>query len=162
MRERQPQLLLRHRVLHLALTWLFIGALIGLVGTERLGGVIEIISMMIGGMIVLTIPGMLLGVIGGDARGSVIGVTVGLLGCWLAKFGGAVAMQPHVIGVVVIFSGLFGATCFLFVRILFWRYRMMFRCICWLTDKTPVSGKVSALAGHFRIAQRSAKNPVPR
>jgi hypothetical protein len=137
MRDRQPQLSLGQRVLRLSLTWLMIGALIGLVGVERKGGVIEIACMLISGMIVLTIPGMLLGVIGADARGSVVGVSGGLLSCWLAKFGGGVALQPHVIGAVVIFSGLLGATCFLFVRILFWKYRMMFRCISWLTGISP-------------------------
>lgn len=86
--------------------------------------------MMIGGMIVLTLPGMLFGLIGGDARGSIVVVAVGLLNCWLAKFGVAVAMQLRVNGVVEIFSGLLVATVALFVRILLRRYRMMFRCIC--------------------------------
>ena len=137
MRDRRPQLSLGHRVLRLSLTWLLIGGLIGVVGVERKGGGIEIVSMLISGMIVLTIPGMLLGVIGGDARGSVVGVCGGLLSCWIAKLAGAVAVQPHVIGVVVIFSGLLGATGFLFVRLLFWKYRMIFRCFCWMTAIYP-------------------------
>ena len=158
MQDRQPERSIGHRVLRLSLTWLFIGALIGLVGIERQGGDIEIVCMMIGGMIVLAIPGVLLGVIGADARGSIIGVSCGLLGCWLAKLGGEVAMQPQVIGAVVIFSGLLGATCSLFVRVLFWRYRMMFRFISWLTDRTPIPGKVSALAGHLFIPRCLAGN----
>jgi hypothetical protein len=133
MRDRRPKLSLGHRVVRLSLTWLLIGAVIGLVSAERKGGVAEFVSMLISGMIVLTIPGMLLGVIGGDARGSVVGVFGGLLSCWVARLGGSAAMQPHVIGVVVIFSGLLGATGFLFVRLLFWKYRTMFRCICWIT-----------------------------
>lgn len=161
MRDRQLQLSLGHRVLRLSLTWLVIGALIGVVGVERQGGSIEMVCMMIGGMIVLTIPGMLLGVIGADARGSIIGVSFGLLGCWLAQLGGAMAMQRQVMGVVVIFSGLLGATCFLFVRILFWRYHMMFRIICWLTDRMAVPNRVSALAGHLHLPQRLAGNWIP-
>jgi hypothetical protein len=160
MRDRQPQLSLGHRVLRLSLTWLIIGALIGLVGVERKGGLTEIVSMLISGMIVLTIPGMLLGVIGGDARGSVVGVCGGLLSCWLAKLIGSVAVQPHVIGVVIIFSGLLGATGFLFVRLFFWKYRMIFRCICWMTDMTTVSAKVSTVADHLHLPQRLAGNSV--
>ena len=162
MRAREPRLSLGHRVLRLSLTWLFIGALVGVVGVERKGGAIGIACMMVSGMIVLTIPGILLGVIGGDARGSVVGVSCGLFGCGLAKLSAAVSMQPQVIGAVVIFCGLFGATVYLFVRIMFWRYRLMFRCICWLTEKTQVSGTFSALAGHLQIPQRSTGNSVLR
>jgi len=134
---------------------------IGVVNGQGTGESIEIVSMMIGGMIVLTIPGIFLGVIGGDARGSVVGATGGLLGCWLAKFGGAVAIQPLVISTVVILGGLLGATGVLFMRFFFWKYRMIFRSICWLIGLTPVPGKVSPLAGHLRIPQRLAGNSVP-
>ena len=83
MHDRRLQMLLRNRVLILALTWLLIGAVIGVVGVERKGGGIEIVSMMIGGMIVLLIPGILLGVIGGDARGA---LSVHARGSWAAAW----------------------------------------------------------------------------
>jgi hypothetical protein len=160
MRVRQRNLSLAYRILRLSLTWLFIGALIGAVGVERKSGGIEIVYTMIGGMIVLTILGILLGVIGGDARGSVVGVFGGIVGCWLANLRGA-ALQPQLIGAVVIFSGLLGATGFLFIRVMLWKYRMMFRCVRRLTDMAPVSGRVSAVAGQIRVAKRMAGNPSP-
>jgi hypothetical protein len=149
MRDRQRPPSLICRVLRLSLTWLFLGTVFGVVSRQGTGGRIEIVSMMIAGMIVLLIPGVLLGVIGGDARGSILGAAGGLLGCWLAKLGGGVTIQPSIVGVLLIFSGLLGATCFLFMRLLFWKYRIVFSSICWLIDAAPVSGKVSALAGYL-------------
>jgi hypothetical protein len=143
------------------LTWLFLGAVIGAFNGQETGGSVEIVCMMIGGMIVLTIPGIFLGVIGGDARGSVVGAAGGLLGCWSAELSGAMAIQPFVIGAIAILGGLLGATGILFIRFLFWKYRMIFRSICWLIDITPVSGKASALACHVRIPRRLAAHPVP-
>ncbi len=160
MGNRQHRRSLGRRVLCLSLTWLFIGAVIGVVNGRGTGTAIEIVSMMLGGMIALLIPGILLGVIGGDARGSIVGAAGGLLGYWLAQLGGNVAVQPPVLGMIVIFSGLLGATGFLFVRFLFWKYRMVFRGICWLIDATPLSGKVSALAGHLYKTQLLGGNPV--
>src|SRR4051794_33597844 len=91
MQDRHRQRSLAHRVLRLTLTWLFLGAVIGVVNGQGTGGNAEIVCMMIGGMIALIIPGIFLGVIGGDARGSIAGAAGGLLGCWSAKLGGAVA-----------------------------------------------------------------------
>ncbi len=153
MQDRKRRQSLGRRLIRLSLTWLSIGAVIGVINARGTGTGIELVSMMIGGMIALVIPGILLGVIGGDARGSVIGVAGGLLGYWLATRGG-VAMQPPVLGVIMIFSGLLGATGFLFTRFLFWKYRTIFRIICWLVDATPLSAKVSALAYHLHKPQK--------
>jgi hypothetical protein len=161
MRNRHPQQSLGHRVLRLSLTWLYLGAVTGIVNGQATGGGIAIVSMMIGGMIALTIPGLFLGVIGGDARGSLVGAAGGLLGCWLVKLGGAVAIQPHVVSTIVILGGLLGATGFLFMRFLFWKYGMIFRTFCWLIDLTPVLHQVSALHGRLRIPRRMAANSVP-
>ena len=161
MRNRSSQPSLGHRVLSLGWTWLFLGAVTGAINGQGTGSYIEIVSMMIGGMIALTILGLFLGVIGGDARGSIVGAAGGLLGCWLAKLGGVVAIQPLVISTIVILGGLLGATGFLFMRFLFWKYRMVFRSISWLIDLTPVSGKISALHGRVRIPQRLAGNSAP-
>jgi hypothetical protein len=161
MRDRHRQLPLGHRVLRLSLTWLFLGAVTGVVNGQGTRGGIEIVCMMIGGMIALAIPGIFLGVIGGDARGSVVGAAGGLLACGLTKLGGGVTAQPFVISTIVILGGLLGATGFLFMRFLFWKYRMIFRSACWLIDLTPISGEVSALHRRFRIPQRLAGNSVP-
>jgi hypothetical protein len=142
------------------LTWLFLGAVIGVVNGQGTGGGSEIACMMIGGMIALTIPGFFLGVIGGDARGSVVGAAGGLLGCWLAKLGDAAAIQPFIMSTIVILGGLLGATGLLFIRFLFWKYRMIFRAIGWLIDLTPWSGEVSALLRRLSTAQHPVGNSV--
>jgi hypothetical protein len=152
---------LGHRVLRLCVTWLFLGAAIGVINGQGTGSGIEIVSMMIGGMIALAIPGLFLGLIGGDAKGSVVGAAGGLLGCWLTEFCGAVAIQPVVISTTVILGGLLGATGYLFIGFLFWKYRMILRSVCWLIDLTPLSTKLSALHGPLRIDQCSAGNSVP-
>ena len=53
--------------------------------------------------------------------------------------------------VIVIFGALVGATGFLFVRFLLWKYGMMFRMICWAIGVTPASGKAWALQDHADI-----------
>jgi len=145
---------LGRRVLGMFLTWLFLGAVIGVIGGLGQGGGIQIVCMMIGGMAVLPIAGVLLGLIGGDAKGSVAGAAGGLLGCWIAVCCGAVPIQPQAMNVIVIFGALVGATGFLFVRFLLWKYGMMFRTICWAIGVTPASGKAWALAGHALIPNR--------
>jgi hypothetical protein len=157
MRNRHPQIQLGHRVLSLSLTWLFLGAVTGVINGQGMGGSIELVSRMI----VLTTLGLFLGVIGGDARGSIVGAAGGLLGCSLANLGGVAALQPVVISTVVIFGGLLGATGFLFMRFLVWKYRTILKSICWLIDLTPISGKMSARLGRLPIPQRLASNSVP-
>src|SRR5947207_1986947 len=127
MRDPQPQLPLGRRVLRMSLTWLLLGAVIGIVDGLGKGQGIEILCMMIGGMIVLPIAGVFLGLIGGDARGSVAGAAGGLLGCWSAKVTGVVAIQPQCMSLIVIFGALVGATGFVFLRFWLWKYAMIFR-----------------------------------
>jgi hypothetical protein len=69
---------LGRRVLGVFLTWLFLGAVIGVIGGLEKGGGFQIVCMMIGGTTVLAILGVLVGVIGGDAKGSVAGAAGGL------------------------------------------------------------------------------------
>ena len=160
MRDRRPQRPLGHRVLSLSLTWLFLGAVIGVVNGQGTRGGSEIVCMMIGGIIALAIPGFFLGVIGGDARGSVVGAAGGLLGCWLTDLGDAAAIHPFITSTIVILGGLLGATGFLVRRFLFWKYRTIFRAICWLIDLTPGSGKVSALLRRLSTPRCSTGDSV--
>ena len=136
---------LGRRIIGMFFTWLFLGALIGVIGGLEVGGGIQIVCMMIGGMAVLPIVGVFLGLIGGDAKGSVAGAAGGLLGCSIAGCFGDVQIQPQATNVIVIFGALVGATGFLFVRFLLWKYGMMFRTICWVVRVTPSRGKVWAL-----------------
>ena len=94
---------LGRRVLGMFFTWLFLGALIGVIGGLGQGGGIQIVCMMIGGMAVLPIAGVLLGLIGGDAKGSVAGAACGLLGCGIAGCFGAVPIQPQAMNVIGFF-----------------------------------------------------------
>jgi hypothetical protein len=143
----------------MSLTWLFLGAMIGVnVGLGK-GGGIQIVCMMIGGMMVLWIAGVLLGLIGGDAKGSVVGAAGGLLGSWIAGYIGAVPIQPQAMNAIVVFGALVGATGFLFVRLLVWKYRLMFRTIRWLIG-TPASGKAWAFAGHVLMPSRPTRYSV--
>jgi hypothetical protein len=141
MHSPATRLSLGRRVLVMFHTWLLLGALIGAIEGLGMGGGIQIVCMMIGGMAVLPIVGVLVGLIGGDARGSALGAAGGLLGCWLAERFGDVLIQPQATNVIVIFGALVGATGLLFARFLIWKYRMMFRTLCWAVGVTPSWGK---------------------
>jgi hypothetical protein len=145
---------LRRRVVNMILTWLFLGAVIGVIAGLGKGGGIQIVCMMIGGMAVLPIAGVLLGLIGGDAKGSVGGAASGLLGCGIVGCFGEVPIQPEALNMIVIFSALVGATGFLFVRFLLWKYGMMFRTLCWAIGVRPASGTPWTFSGHALIPNR--------
>lgn len=136
---------LGRRVVVMFFTWLLLGALIGVIGGLEMGGGIQIICMMIGGMAVLPIVGVFLGLIGGDAKGSIVGAVGGLLGCTIAGCFGEVLIQPQATSVIVVFCALVGATGVLIVRFLLWKYGMMFRTLCWVMGVRPSWGKSLAL-----------------
>jgi hypothetical protein len=145
MNSPRTLLSLGRRVLVMFFTWLLLGAVIGAIEGLGMGGGIQIVCMMIGGMAVLPIVGLLLGLIGGDAKGSVAGAAGGLLGCWIAGCFGDMPIQPQAVSVILVFCALVGATGFLFVRFLTWKYGMMFRTLCWVIGVTPSWGKSWAL-----------------
>jgi hypothetical protein len=138
----------------MSLTWLFLGAVIGVFNGLDPGGAPAIVSMMLGGMIVMPIPGAFLGLIGGDARGSLGGSAASLLGWWIAHLGGAPALQPQVMSVIVVIGALGGATGFLFLRFLLWKYTMIFSAACWFLRATPLPARARLLAGHHLLARR--------
>jgi hypothetical protein len=100
------------------LTWLFLGAVIGVIVGRGQGGGFQIVCMVMAGMVILPIAGVLLGLIGGDAMGSVTGATGGLLSCGIAGCFGEVPIQSQAMSSVVVFGALAGATGFLFVRLM--------------------------------------------
>lgn len=148
---------LGRRVLRMSLTWLFLGAVVGALNGLDNGGEIGLIAMMIGGMISLPIVGLFLGLIGGDARGSVAGAMGALIGCWLARAVGGPAIPPAGMGLAVVFCALVGATGFLFLRFLVWKYTIVFRALAWFAGITPIAAKASAFAGNSPILRRSAR-----
>ncbi len=133
-----------------SLIWLFLGCVFGVIeGVAHGEGAVRILAMMIGGVTVLPIMGVLLGIIGGDAIGSGTGAAGGLLGCLGAGLGLEAPIQGHVMSVIVIFSALVGATAFLFVRFMIWKYTMIFRTICWAIGVTPAQVSAWAIDSRF-------------
>jgi hypothetical protein len=114
----------------MSLTWLGVGALVGAIGGLRSGSVIELVSGLLGGMVVLPIAGAFLGLIGGDPVGSMVGALGGLLGCWLSLPVNGIAVDTPITRFVVLFASLAGATVFLYVRLKFWIYEK-FCLIAW-------------------------------
>jgi hypothetical protein len=151
---KSSRLSLRRRVLVSSLTWLFLGCMIGVIDGLGKGGGVQIFAMMIGGMTVLPIVGMLLGLVGGDPIGSVTGAAGGLLGCLGAELGCGVQIEPQLLSVILVFTALVGATAFLFMRFLIWKYGMMYRTICWLIGVTPVPKSDWAFVGEFLLSNR--------
>ena len=138
----------------MSLTWLLLGAVIGMVDGLGKGRGVEILCMMIAGMIVLPIAGVFLGMIGGDPRGSVAGAAGGLLGCCAANLTGVAAIQPQCMSTIVIFGALVGATGFLFLHFLLWKYAMIFRLIGGLIGFSPIACRSSAWSGLLSIVDR--------
>jgi hypothetical protein len=126
----------------MSLTWLFLGAVIGVLnGLEKSSGG-DIVFMMLGGMVVLSILGLFLGIIGGDASGSVFGAAAGVLVCWFVGPFGAHGNHPGAMSVIIMIGALAGATGLLFVRFLLWKYAMIFKAIRWMAGFTPMAGTV--------------------
>jgi hypothetical protein len=146
----------------MSLAWLLLGAVIGVfngLGDGKGSG--GMVAMMLGGMIVLPVPGVLLALIGGDALGSVAGAAAGLFGCWLVGYGGAAAVEPQGMSVIIVISALLGATGFLFLRFLLWKYTLIFAAICWLLRSAPVPARARILAGHHLLTRRRGIPFVP-
>ena len=83
----------------------------------------------------LPIAGVLLGLIGGDAKGALLEQLEALMGCWLAKPAGSISIDAVSVEVVVIFGALAGATFMLYLRFVRWSYGIFFRRACQLVDR---------------------------
>jgi len=149
MSRTHPGLSVGRRILHMSLTWLVIGAMVGAIGGARSGSAIELISGVIGGVIVLPVVGVFLGTIKGDAMGSVVGAAGGLLGCWLARPTRGIPPDPLNVEVVVVFGALLGATCLLYLQFVRWSCRILLRRACQLVGGTLASCWAPALASFF-------------
>ncbi len=110
------------RIVAMSLTWLGVGALVGAIGGLWSGSVIELVSGVVGGMIVLPIAGAFLGLIGGDAGGSLVGALGGLLGSWLSVPISGVVVDAPTMRFLVLFGALAGATCLIYLHIKLWIY----------------------------------------
>lgn len=148
------------RIIRMVLTWLALGAAIGLIGGSGTVSVIGVASSVLSGMIILPIPGVLLGLIGGDVKGSVVGATGGLMGCWLAKPTGGISIDAVSMEVVVIFGALAGATCVRYLRFVRWSYGILFRRACQsVVWALPLCG-APTLAAYFGATNERSRNPA--
>jgi hypothetical protein len=125
----------------MSLTWLIVGAMVGLVGGLENQRVSGIIASMLGGMIVLPVLGVLLGLFGGDLKGTIVGAGGGIIACLLVGLGGLGTSTALVRGFMVIFGGLIGATFFPYVRMLLWTYGMIIRTTCQWIGGVPAFGR---------------------
>jgi hypothetical protein len=158
MSHTHPRLSVGHRIFQMSLTWLIIGTMVGAIGGVRSGAVIELVSGVLGGMIVLPVVGAFLGVIGGDAKGSVVGAVGGLMGCWLAKPTGGISLDAVSVEVVVIFGALVGATCLLYLQFVRWGHKILLRRACQLVGGALMLCRAPALAGYFGATNDRSRN----
>jgi hypothetical protein len=142
------------------MAWLWLGFAIGFLEGLKQGGLVQVVSMMIGAMTVLAIVGFVLALIGGDVQGSLAGAGLGFLGCLVIELDGGVLLPSQGRGAIIIFSALVGATSLMFFRFLLWKYTMIFRTICRLIGLTPASGRASTFLGPFLPASRHTGVPV--
>jgi len=161
MSRTHPGLSVGRRILHMSLTWLVIGAMVGAIGGARSGSAIELISGVIGGVIVLPVVGVFLGTIKGDAMGSVVGAAGGLLGCWLARPTRGIPPDPLNVEVVVVFGALLGATCLLISSSSVGAAGSYFgELASWWAEPWRRAGH--PLSQAFSSDQRTSKAPTPR
>ena len=132
---------LGRRILLMSLTWLIVGAMVGLIVGLENERVSAIIASMLGGMIVLPFLGVLLGLVGGDLKGTIAGAGGGIIACLLVGPGGLGTSTALVSGFTVIFGGLIGATVFPYVRMALWTYGMIIRTTCQLIGGVPALGR---------------------
>jgi hypothetical protein len=127
----------------MSLTWLAVGALVGALGGLRSGSSVELVSGVVGGMVVLPFAGAFLGVIGGDAGGSLVGAVGGLLGSWLASPISGIVVDAPTAKFMVLFGALAGATCLLYFHIQYWIYVTLFASIWRAIARIPALDRTS-------------------
>jgi hypothetical protein len=109
--------------------WLFLGYAVNAMDALISGQGLPVVNLMMGRMLLFAIPGALLGLGGGDAKGSAVGIAGGLLGCWVPRQFGETSLEPEVAKQLVIVAALVGATGISLVRILLWECAIVLRTI---------------------------------
>jgi hypothetical protein len=126
-------------------TWLLLGALVGAIGVLATHSAIMVISGMIAGMILLPVPGLAIGVLGGDIKGTLVGAAGGLLGCWFSSCFTGHAIQAPTLQLSVLFGALVGATFSLYLMMKIWTYTIIYgmaRSLLLLIPAEPI-GRLS-------------------
>jgi len=129
MNNSQPPVSLGRRIRLMSLTWLIVGAVVGLIDGLEKERVSALIASMLGGMIVLPVLGVFLGLIGGDLKGTIAGAGGGIIACLLVGPGGLGTSTALLSTFMVIFGGLIGATFFPYVRMALRTYGLIFRTL---------------------------------
>jgi hypothetical protein len=138
----------------MSLTWLLLGGVIGAIGSRTTDTMIGFVSSILGGMIVLLFAGMFLGLIGGDVKGTPVGAAGALFGCWLSQYGGTAALDPLGMKFMVLVGALAGATCFLYLRLILWTYKTVFRTAYRLCFGTQLPVNVFGRLVRFQLPSR--------
>jgi hypothetical protein len=139
----------------MSFNWIILGAVVGQIGSLRSDALVQCIACVLSGMIVFAIPGLCLGLIGGDVKGSYIGAAGGFLGCWFCELTRGVSIPSPSLQIMVVFGALAGATCVLYLRTAVWTYgifaRRAFRLI----------GRIPGLGSAFRpFGLASVREPI--
>jgi hypothetical protein len=142
MKRTETELSSGRRIIQMSLTWLMLGGVIGVIGSRPTDPMIGIASSMLSGMIVLSFAGVILGLIGGDVKGTPLGAAGALFGCWLSQLSGAVSIDPVDVKFVVLVGALAGATGSLYLRLVLWTYKTIFRTTCRLFSLTRLPENV--------------------
>jgi hypothetical protein len=136
------------------LAWLVLGAVIGATGGTGSPG--AIVSGTIAGMIVLSVPGLLLAVLGGDVKGTLVGAAGGLLACLLLGLDPGSSIHPLTMRFVVLVGALTGATCPLYLRALSWTHKTIVRTGNQLMSSLLIQARATETADKPRRAYPAA------
>jgi hypothetical protein len=145
----------------MVVAWLVLGAVVGGSGSLCNEGPFQTAVGIVAGMFVLPVPGLFLGLIGGDVKGSFVGAAGGILGCWLSGLASAAPIQVPSMKVMMVFGALAGATFVIYLRLGRWMYGTTLRRTWQLIGGTRAIDKVAASLYQFRSNRLTPGNLAP-
>jgi hypothetical protein len=148
-------------MVRMSFAWLVLGALVGSIdglGSQHLG---QIVTGVISGTIVLAVPGLFLGLIGGDVKGSFVGAAGGLLGCLISELIPGVSVPPLGVHLMVVFGALAGASFLLYLQTAVWTYGMIWHTAYRLIGGAPVLEKALSRCDVLGTVNGPRRNSLP-
>lgn len=111
---------MRRRVVQMTAAWLFLGALVGIgTGATSGGSLAAIVSSVLAGMILFPPVGLLLGLIGGRPKETLLGAAAGaIVGALLGAVAGPIEITTH----ALLVGALGGATLRPYLMLAKWLY----------------------------------------
>jgi hypothetical protein len=152
MGKDQVRISLGRRVVNSSLSWMILGALVGGMGGIRNGVQLELVSSTLGGMILLPVVGVVLGLIGGDCIGSLVGGAGGLLGSTLSRMTTGSVVDIMGMQFLIVFGALAGATCILYLRAVLWSLEIFRRGAAQLLYVTQEPRHIPEASNHHHLA----------